>query len=581
MKNNIFYFIAAISFLFSCENEFLDRQPLSDVSPEAFFQTEKDLALYVNSFYSVIPSAEGIYNEADDNIVKTGLADRIKGTRITPTAGGGWSWGELRKINYLLANYNKNGLTEDEAKPYLAAARFFRAYFYFDKVRSFGDVPIYTGVIESDDEELLYKARDPRTDVMDLIVADLEYAVQNLPTNKSVDQVTKWTALAFLSRVGLYEGSFRKYHTEMNLPNADQFLEISVASAKELMDSGTYNIYTSSPEKAYLELFSSYDALEEEVILARKYSKDLQLFHNVNYYTITASYGKPGLEKTLVNSYLMADGSRFTDRPDYNQVQFFEEVQNRDLRLSQTIRTPGYTRIGQTNELPPEFGASVTGYQLVKFVTATTEDSYTKSYNDIPVIRYAEVLLNFAEAKAELGTLTQADLDISIGMIRDRVAMPNIQMAEANANPDDYLSEQYPNVDGSNKGVILEIRRERRIELVMESYRWDDIMRWKEGPFVTRQFKGMYFPGVGSYDLDGNGEIDVVIYTGDKPSEKGPQYLKLGSEVILEGGDQGGLVLINPNIQKTFDESKDYFNPIPIQELLLNKNIEQNPGWQN
>lgn len=581
MKYTIFFFIGLMAILSSCDNDFLNRQPLSDVSPDAFFQTEKDLDLYVNSLYGVIPSAVGIYNEDDDNIVKTGLPDRVKGTRITPTSGGGWNWSELRKINYLLANYDKNGLTEDEARPYLAAARFFRAYFYFDKVKTFGDVPIYTEVIESTDEELLYKSRDPRTEVMDLIISDLEYAVNHLPSNQSVDKITKYTALALLSRVGLFEGTFRKYHTEFNLPNYERFLNLSVDASLELMQSGVYSIYNSTPDKAYLELFAAYDAIEQEVILARKYSADLQLYHNVNYYTITASYGKPGLEKSLVNSYLMQDGSRFTDQPNYNQIEFFEEVQNRDPRLSQTIRTPGYSRIGQTNTLPPEFGASVTGYQVIKYVTATTEDSYTRSYNDMPVFRYAEVLLNYAEAKAELGTLTQADLDQSIGLVRARVDMPNINLAAANANPDHFMAEQYPLVSGSNQGVILEIRRERRIELVMESYRWDDLMRWKAGPLVTRQFKGMYFPGIGSYDFDGDGNIDVVIYTGEKPTEKGPQYLKLGSEIILENGEQGGLVLVNPNIQKTFDESKDYFFPIPIQELLINQSLEQNPGWQN
>lgn len=578
---NIFYAFFFIVIFTSCDYDYLNRQPLSDVSPEAFFQSEKDLDLYTNSFYSVIPDATGIYNEADDNIVKTGLADRIKGTRITPTSGGGWSWGELRKINYFLQNYANNGLSEEEAKPYLAEARFFRAWFYFEKVKTFGDVPIYTEVIAANDDESLYKSRDSRIEVMDFVMSDLDYAIANLASTRSVDKITKWTALALKSRVGLFEGTFRKYHTEMNLPGYEIFLNEAVEAARELMESGTYSIYKSSPETAYKELFASYDAIDEEVILARKYSADLQLYHNVNYYTITASYGKPGLEKSLVNSYLMQDGSRFTDQEGFNELLFPEEVKNRDLRLSQTIRTPGYSRIGQTTVLPADFGASVTGYQLTKFVTATSEDSYNRSYNDIPVFRYAEVLLNFAEAKAELGTLTQADLDQSIALVRERVAMPNIQISLANSNPDPYISEQYPNVSGENMGVILEIRRERRIELVMESYRWDDILRWKVGPQVVRQFKGMYFPGTGTFDLDENGSIDVVIYTGEKPTEKGPIYLQLGSEILLENGENGGLVIINPNIPKIFDESKDYFYPLPIQDLLINDRLEQNPGWQN
>ncbi|MBO9639641.1 MAG: RagB/SusD family nutrient uptake outer membrane protein, partial [Siphonobacter aquaeclarae] len=236
-------------------------------------------------------------------------------------------------------------------------------------------------------------------------------------------------------------------------------------------------------------------------------------------------------------------------------------------------------RIGNTNKLVPDFGATVTGYQLTKFVTAETEDSYNKSLNDMPVFRYAEVLLNYAEAKAELGTLTQADLDKSVQLIRKRVGMPALLLTKANADPDPYLAGQYTSVSGTNKGIILEVRRERRVELVMESYRWNDVMRWKEGHILAEQFKGMYFPGLGKYDLDKDGTIDVVIYEGTKPTEKGPQYLKLGTEAVLEGGKNGGLLLINANIAKTFTENRDYLFPIPIQERLLNKNLTQNPNW--
>jgi hypothetical protein len=176
----------------------------------------------------------------------------------------------------------------------------------------------------------------------------------------------------------------------------------------------------------------------------------------------------------------------------------------------------------------PNLGATVTGYQMIKFVTEPSHDKINGCVNPLPIFRYAEVLLNYAEAKAELGTLTQADIDRSIKLIRDRVGMPNLNLAFANANPDPYLANQYTHVTGANKGVILEIRRERRIELVMEDFRWNDLMRWKEGHLVAEQFYGEYFPGPGSFDLDGDGKTDIVIYTGTKPTtQKGVQYLKL------------------------------------------------------
>src|SRR5690606_29165675 len=275
-----------------------------------------------------------------------------------PSTGGGWSWGELRNINYFLENYNRT-VPEEQAKKWAAVAKFFRAYFYFDKVKRFGDVQCYSTALDVNDEAELVNPRDPRILVMDSIMRDIDYAIANLETGKSVEKVTKWTALALKSRIALFEGTFRKYHTELALPNHDFFLKEAAAAAKDLIDNGPYSLYQGSgPKAGYGELFSSVNAIDQEVILSRRFSYALQIWHNVNYYTITASYGRPGLNKDLVNSYLMTDGTRFTDLPNYETMQFFEEVQNREPRLSQTIRTPGYIRIGGVAKQVPQFGFS-------------------------------------------------------------------------------------------------------------------------------------------------------------------------------------------------------------------------------
>lgn len=577
MKRISILLSALIIFATSCQDDFLDRDPLADISPNTFFSSEKDLRLYLNSLYeSMVPSGPSIYMESIDLIVKSVVAEELTGRRVVPTSGGGWEWEDLRKINYFLVNYNRKNLDPDITRPYVGEARFFRAWFYFEKVKRFGDVPWYSRPIEAYDEEL-QKKRDSRTLVMDSVMADLKYAIAHMDARPSVDKATKWTALALMSRVGLFEGTFRKYHQEFNLPDADKFLKESAAASAQLIEEGPYSIFMGDPNKAYLELFASLDAIKEEVILARKYSAEITVYHNVNSYTRQGDLA--GLEKTFVNSYLMKDGSRFTDIPNYNEIEFFEETQNRDPRLSQTIRTPGYTRIGENKPQVPNFGQSVTGYQLVKFVTGVENDAYGRSHNDIPIFRYAEVLLNHAEAKAELGTLTQDDLDQSINVLRKRVDMPYLSLAEANANPDPYLMEKYTHLSGSNTGVLLEIIRERGVELVMEGFRWDDLLRWKEGNILTRQFYGMYFPGLGEYDLDKDGTIDVVIYKGDKPTDKGVQYLELGENIYLENGDNGGRILVTPHITKTWNESRDYLYPIPLQELELNPNLTQNPGW--
>jgi hypothetical protein len=239
------------------------------------------------------------------------------------------------------------------------------------------------------------------------------------------------------------------------------------------------------------------------------------------------------------------------------------------------VRAPGYTRIGQATKLAPDFGATVTGYQLIKFVSDPSQDINNRSVTPMPIFRYAEVLLNYAEAKAELGTLLQSDVDKSIKLLRDRVGMPDLDVAAANANPDPVMESAYPNVSGPEKGAILEVRRERRIELVMEGFRWDDLMRWAAGSYEVRQYYGEYFPGAGSYDLDGNGKPDVDIYTGTKPpTEQGVVYLKLGSDITLASGTSGDVI-----IPKKFDSTRDYLSPIATQELLLNPKLTQNPGW--
>ncbi|SHE77605.1 Starch-binding associating with outer membrane [Fodinibius roseus] len=570
-------FLLTVLLLTACQDS-LNTDPLAEVTTDNFFQTASDLELYTNSFYLMFPEAS-IYNGDADNIMETSLSARIRGDRVVPTDAGsaGWTWDDLRKINYFLAHYQK--ANDDAAKRhYSGVARFFRAYFYFNKVKRFGDVPWYSEPVDPDDEQALQKARDPRGMVVDSVLNDLDYAVNNMSETPRVYQATKWTALALRSRVGLFEGTFRKYH---GLDGAEKYLNIAWQAAGELMESGNYVVYsTGEPDSDYRDLFASHDAVADEIILARQFNSAEQIDHNVNYYTITSSYGRPGMPKDLVNSYLMNDGSRFTDKDGYRQKQFTEEVQNRDPRLKQTIRTPGYHRMGETQTIPPNFGATVTGYQITKFVTEPEYDSYDASIADLPLFRYAEVLLNYAEARAELGILTQADLDRSVNLLRDRVAMPDLSLGQANASPDPFLEKQYQSIGQSpNKGIILEIRRERRIELFMENFRWDDLMRWKEGQKLTQPFRGMYFPGTGEYDLEDDGDMDLVIYSGSIDNkQEGIVYLRLGEDVVL---DDRGLVIPQPgsNEQRTFDESKDYLYPLPRTELLLNSSLDQNPGW--
>lgn len=579
---NIFKILIIVPFLFNCNDDFLERFPLSEIAPENSFNTAQELELYTNSFYNDLPGVSGIIesDNISDNVLFNGVPVEQTGERLVPgTAGSsGWSWGDLRKINVFFENFERS--TDEAAKKeYSGVAYFFRAWFYFEKIKRFGDVPWYDEVIGSTDAELLNKPRDSRELVINNIITDLDKAIENLNTDKSVDRVSRWTALTLKSRVCLFEGTFRKYH-DLSLPtSADDLLTLSYQAAERVINEGPFRIYnTGNPTTDYRDLFSSFDVNETEVMLTRRYSQELDVINNINYLFTSKTQSDVGLTKSIVDSYLMTDGSAFTAQMGYETMGFDQEMDNRDNRLQQMVRTPGYTRIDGIGSLLPDFGASITGYQIAKFLTGTAQDGFRASYQDVSIMRYAEVLLNFAEAKAELGILTQSDIDKSILLLRSRAGMPNLSLATASANPDPVLAADYTNVSGSNAGVILEIRRERRVELALEGFRYDDLMRWKQGDLLVPHFKGIYFPSMGEFDLDGDGTSDVLLWEGTEPASSVAQKIELGGVLKLTNGTEGNLVGFTDRT-KGFQENRDYLYPIPSGDILLNSKLKQNPNW--
>lgn len=583
MKNSLYvlYLFLVIGLFSACDN-MLDQYPQSEVVPENSFKSESELKLYING---LLPMLNGSTSESADNVVLKAFPDYMFNNRRASDAGN-WSWASLRQINILLA-YSKNCPDQEIRSKYNGMARFLRALFYFDKLKTFGGVPWYNQVLTEDSEEL-YKPRDTRELIADSILADLNYAIAKGVTDKKLNEITKWTALALKSRFCLFEGTFRKYHA---IDGSEKFLNECVSASELLMASGKYQIdMGDGTDVAYRDLFAqpkTSNASNVEVITARSYSTVLGVKHSANYSVINLQGNRPGLEKQMIDSYLMKDGTRFTDKAGYEKMSFYEETQDRDPRLAQTIRTPGYKRVNET-ALYGKFYELLyicsTGYMPIKYFAGRDSDPDNCNENDVIVFRYAETLLNQAEAKAELGTITQADIDNTIAQIRKRVGMPSFKLADVNSNPDTYLAAQYPLVNGSNKGAILEIRRERRIELALEEFRFDDMVRWKDGQQFVRQFKGAYFPGEGAYDLDGDGTNDVYLYSktpGDWKGVISSGRLKLGSAVVLENGTYGNVVVNADKIsQKVWDENKDYLYPIPTQAIVLNPKLEQNPGWE-
>ena len=580
MKKHIYIILAALAGFTSC----LDKEPLSQMSPETFFSNENELQAFSNPFYTIFPSTT-LYSENVDNVIRLELSEEVRGARIVPASGGGWTWTILRDINTMLGHID-NCKDEQVREQYEGLARFFRAYFYFEKVKMFGDVPWYDKEMASDDPDL-YKPRDSRELVMQNILSDLDYAIEKLPSSKSLYTITKWTALALKSRACLFEGTFRKYHN-LNLEGKDWqwYLQECARASYDFIAGSGYSLYTTGgTNTAYRNLFINADKATEEVILARDYNKSLGIFHDSNYSTMSASYGRPGLTRKIVASYLMKDGTRFTDKAGWEEMEFAEETRNRDPRLAQTIRTSGYTRYGKTALVAPDFSTCITGYHPTKYVGGTEHDGYNKSYLDLIIFRSAEVYLNYAEAKAELGSLNQNDLDISVNKLRKRVGMPDLDMAAANGTPDPYLQSAqtgYVNVAGENLGVILEIRRERTIELLGEGHRYFDMVRWREGKAFEQPLLGMYFPGPGEYDLNEDGVNDVHLYKGKTPAASTSKVLlQIGQDILLTDGDKGCVFPHKGNTGR-WNEERDYLYPIPTDDRSLTFGaLTQNPGWND
>ncbi|MFW5700341.1 MAG: RagB/SusD family nutrient uptake outer membrane protein [Cyclobacteriaceae bacterium] len=578
---SIFFTLSLLVFFTACDDKFLEIEPSDKLVSTSFFKTEKDLELYTNSFYQrMLPSGLSVAtaDEMGEYTSKNQSPAFIAGSYSSVNEQA-WNWNNLRNINYFLENFNHEEIPIESRNHYEGIARFFRAYFYFDKVVRYGEVPWYSKTLSTSDDDL-YKPRDARQLVMDSVLYDLNFAAANIRDVKdnTSSVITRQVALAFKSRVCLFEGTFRKYHPRLGLSeSASKFLEEAADAAEKVMNKGNYEIFnTGNPESDYRNLFTSEKPVHEEVLWAVGYSNSLKKWHNITWKFNSATYGaRWGLNKQFVNTYLMTDGSPFTDKPGYDTIQFVREMSERDYRLSQTVRSIGYTR-SDGSAAPPNFGYTFTGYHILKHsLDDKSLDGTAESYNSIPLIRYAEVLLNYAEAMAELNNFDESVWNQTIAPLRIRAGVNPSIPQEA----DSYLQETYfPEI--SNK-FLLEVRRERGIELCYEGLRYNDLLRWKKGHLLEMPWKGIYVPALNyPMDLDGNGTPDVS-FVEEVPDDiiNGVIYYVIdGAASRLSDGDQGH-VIWRDDEDRIFDEKK-YFHPISNEDILLNPNLEQNPGWE-
>lgn len=570
----------------------LDQTPEDTATREAVFSNEKGLELYTNSFYNILPSPSDAHkgDAMADYAARSQAPEFLVDGAYGPRQSSGWSWSDLRNINYFLENNNDPKVAPAVRQQYTALARFFRAYFYFEKVKRFGDVPWINKTFAVDDPAL-FNGRDKRALVMDSVLADINYACENITrtNDNSRSLITKYVAYGLKSRIALFEGTFRKYHTEAGLTgSANQWLQEAASAAEQVMTSGGFTLNTAGgTDLAYRNLFISTAPVATEVMLAAVTDANLAVYNDANWWWTSATYGsRVSLVRTFVNTYLNIDGTPFTSRPDYATLQFKDEVKNRDKRLQQTIRMGNYKRIngGAPEVAPPIFSYTYTGYQPIKFVLDDVRyDGGAQNINSIPQMRYAEVLLNYAEAKAELGTFSDADWTRTIGALRQRAGITGgISTKPTAADP--YLQDNYfPEISDP---ALLEVRRERGIELSFEGLRFSDIIRWKKGDLMTKVWNGFYVPALDvPLDLNEDGILDVAFYQ-VMPATRVPGVNYINVAPTVSGGPNPQRLSNNTSGELTWLTTtnrvftdKNYLYPIPETDRLFNPALGQNPGW--
>ena len=535
----------------------LELSPKDTISDNTFWKVPADFEKAANYFYNSLSShSNGGLDANSDITVGAGSNTLSNGSYIAPQTSATWnnSYAMVRGTTRLIEKYDKNIDIQSETSRYAAEARFFRARAYFALVSTFGDVPLIKTVLDIDSPEL-YAPRTPRADIVTYIMGDLDWAVSKLPkesqlTANEKGRVTTGAVLALKARIALFEGTWAKFHS--GTQGGGNYLQMCIDAANQLISSGEYGIYFDQKfgtANSYRNLFIEAGEGSPESILARRYNQKLDVSHNTTRWVLTA-FNSP--TKQLVDMYLCTDGlpiSKSTLFQGYQQMA--SEFKDRDPRLAQTVFTPGtlFKNLGAVKAMIPKIGAgsnnvSKSGYQTYKFVSDLEESQLGTCYYDYMEFRYAEVLLNLAEALYEKSaSISDTDLDRTINKLRDRVGMP-------------HLTNTLVTQNGLN--MRTEIRRERTIELAFEGFRYDDLRRWKESEnALPVSLLGVKYVGTEFSTTPPNNKIQIGVDT---------------------NVDADGFVIADPKSGRTFSQ-KLYLMPIPLDQIQLNKNLTQNPDW--
>ena len=603
-KFNVVCYIALLFTCFACDDSFLDKGPLDQVAPSSFFKTKDDLGLYVNDYYRYLPSHgvgswnPGLFDDdaGTDISIRGGASSIFNGSRTVPGSGGGYDWAKIRSTNYFFSILSKGDIdftksTDEDTKQYIGEAYFFRAWFYFDLLKQFGDLPWIDKPLKPDIKELALE-RISRKTIAENILKDLDKAIANMKdgTAGAYKRINKQIAMLFKARVALYEGTWERYHARENTPfkvagsDGRSFIEIARDEAKKIIDSNIYSLhkYNDDAEGAgYFKLFNRLDYSDNTgVLLWAKYDVNKGMVHNLNRYIKHGSGAQ--LTKQLVDSYLMQNGKTITESgsgyggeigfytptdKSSNYEKRFNLFKNRDPRLVQIVMHQGQVNQTQRPNRDPDLlyrrHSLGTGFVCIKGMRTEDSQSYTGNIGTLAAMsfRYAEVLLIYAEAQAELGNNTEAIA--AIDKIRERAGMTK-------------LSAHMP--AGSN--VLAEVRRERKVELALEGYRWDDIFRWAEAHKLQGfQPKGVQFTNNPDLVKQYKKGYKAIIDVNGKRVDQGLQQDEDQNILV----DAQGFTMPYKNALENgyiFDKAIDYLKPINQRDINLSEGkLKQNPGW--
>lgn len=619
MKYNIISIMtmfASVSLLSGC-SDFLEKYPQDAMSDQDYFTKDTDLEYYMNGLYDgILRSANSLkwsnLNTANDdwagNTPSTTLMQHSTSGLASETSDT-WNnaYDYIRKANYFLENAYRVPNMGKIGKHYLGEGYYCRAVKYFDLLQTFGGVPYISKVLNVDSEEL-YTPRSSRKEIAEKIVADLDSAILYCDWKgegeASAGRINKEAALVMQSRVALYEGSWEYYHgkkgSKFQVQGSDGsvFLKKGIEAGEQLIEKYGSNIYRGSSENEYFDYFnqSDYEKIQG-AFLYKVYSRSLGIINNWG-----RSYAEgvdAGLTKSAIDAYVMSDGKPIEVSTVILDNQTMNELcLKKDPRLSQTIWYPAkgrfidylgavdhayktsYPGLIQNQQRRPAY----TGFRIWKGTSFDPAEIDNGEVDDL-ILRYEEALLNYVEAKAILGLVTQDDLDKTINVIRSRVNLPNVSLSEVNGWNIDY--DKRNGYDPSAPNIVNEIRRERRVELMLEGLRFMDIKRWA---MLDDVFNG--WKPVGAYAqeyVDYWNNPDRLAADGfdwkspeEVKLEKGINYDTIGDYInpFFKHAD------FQPNSGRGYyvDPDRDYLSSIPREEITLYKNkgnvtLEQNPGW--